>query len=144
MAFIIPVLASIGSFLAANAPAITAAASLATAGTTIGETLANQPSSGPAQPPAVAAPPSAAAPSPTSPTAAYIASKAPDVQSQVGGALAPPSFSDLLARLTGNPGQGGAVEQQIFGSSGGLGLSDMYASLQPIQSLTQPQPAGGG
>ena len=143
MPFIIPVLASIGSFLAANAPAITAAATLAGTGVSVGETLSNLPSGGGTQAQPTQPQPSAAAASATDPRAALIAAQAPNVQSQTGGALAPASFSDMLARLTGNPGEGGGVQNILFGS-GGQGLSDAYASLtNPLQgnspTLTQPQ-----
>ena len=143
MPFILPILASVGSFLAANAPAITAATALAGTGVSVGETLANPPGGGGGATPSLAAPAAPTAPPATAPSAAYIASQAPNVQSQVGGTLAPASFSEMLASLTGNPGQASGIQQQLFGGSGGQGLTDLAASLtQPQQSTTQP--GGGG
>lgn len=124
--------------LIAALPAIAAAVGIAGTGVTIGETLANQPSGAPqpVQPPTTA-------PTAQQPTAAQIASlnqQGSNVQSQTGGSLAPASFSQMAANLTGNPGDAQTAQQVLFGQ-GGQGLSDMIAQLNqaPAQSLTQPQ-----
>lgn len=141
MGFLAPVIA----FLAANAPAITAAATLAGTGVTIGETLANQPG-GPAQP-ATPQPTQPAQPATTQPSAAQqaaIQQEGSNVQAATGGSLAPASFSQMAASLTGNPGDAQTAQQVLFGGQGNQGLSDMLAQLSPppAQSLTTPQ--GGG
>lgn len=41
---------------------------------------------------------------------------APDVQSATGGALADKSFSQMVAELSGSPGDIGLAQQTIFGS----------------------------
>jgi len=100
-----PFLAPVVAFLAANAPAIGAAASIAGAGTSIGEAIAN--SSGPKTP---------GAPTPTPPNAqqlaqqkALVAQQAPNVVGATSG-LASPGYDALIAQiLAGTLGQPGST-----------------------------------
>lgn len=140
-----PFLAPVIAFLAANAPAITAAAAIAGTGVSVGETLANQPGGGPAQPAAPAQPQvQPAQPAGTNPAlASLIAQQAPTAQAQTGGSLAPPAFSELVANLTGNPGDTQGVQNVLFGQ-GGQGLSDMLSQLSPAPAQSLTTPTGGG
>jgi hypothetical protein len=51
---------------------------------------------------------------------------APDAQAATGGALSDKSFSELVAELSGQPGDIGTAQQTIFGNTGttqGTGLA---------------------
>ena len=98
------ILGTIGAFFAANAPAITAGASLAGAGTAIGSTIANS----------VGGPPTSTTPTtPTLPTltpqqmqqASQQATTAgANSQANTGQGLSPSAQSALIDQLYGTPG----------------------------------------
>ena len=113
-----PFLAPLVAFLSTNAAAIGAAASVAGAGTSIGEAIANSGGGSPAAP---------TAPAPTTPNAQQllqqrqaVAQQEPNVISSTSG-LASPEYSSLIAQILagtlGQPGStaaGNAATEQNF------------------------------
>ena len=126
MPFLLPVFAAIGPFLAANAPAIAAAASLAGAGATIGTDIYQARASSDAQQAQMDALAKAGAPTAQSAATATaqkasVSSAAPNIQSASGGSLSPEYWAGMLGTQTGvgaDPqGQGNiqAIINQAFG-----------------------------
>lgn len=103
-------LGTIGGFLGANAPAIGAIGSIAGAGTSIGEAIANSGSGGAPSPTAPTGPP---APTPPNPQQllqqkALVSQQLPNLIGQTSG-LANPDYDALMAKiLSGVLGQPGA------------------------------------
>ena len=144
MPFLLPVFAAVGSFIAANAPAIAAVSSVVGTGVSVGETLANQPGGGSPMTTA-AATPTAQTPSTTAAQKASVASAAPNIQSASGGSLSPEYWAGMLGTQTGvgaDPqGQGNiqAIINQAFGLGApgqtGLGNSGTSPSGNSITDL---------
>lgn len=122
---------------------IPAIAAIVGTGVSVGETLANQPSGGPSPQPTPTAPTTPTTTANPQLAAQLAAQQSGNLQAATGGSLAPPAFSEMLANMTGNPGDTQSIQNLVFGS-GNQGLSDMISQLSPApaQSLTTPQ--GGG
>ena len=129
------IIATIGSFFAANAPAIGAASALAGAGTSIGEAIANSGK----QPPTPGT-----LPGPTPPNAqqllqqrAAVAQQEPNVVSSTSG-LASPEYSSLISQiLAGVLGQPGA---NAAGASATGQQNFTPANSQATNSVVQGSP----
>ena len=114
MGFLLPILTTIGSFFAANAPAITAGSALAGAGASIGSTISNSLSSGGT--PSVSTPPNVGpllsqpvtTPSP-GPQPQQVYSANANEQASTGGSfgLSPQAQSALVDLLSSGGSAGG-------------------------------------
>ena len=131
------ILATVGTFLATNAPAIGAASAIAGAGTTIGSTIANA-VSGPGTPGAptvpTTPPPNAQAQQNLN---ARVGQQEPNVIGATSG-LANPAYDSLIAQiLAGTVGQPGS---NAAGASA-TGQQFSAANSQPTNAAVQGQPA---
>jgi hypothetical protein len=127
-----PFLAPIGAFLAANAPAIGAAAAIAGAGTTIGNTIyqdMNMPSGQPSPsspPPPTAAQNIAAEVAKRQQQALLVRQQQPGLVANTGGSLSDQTYQTESSQMAGIPGAFGAggvdlnsILKLLGGSSGG-------------------------
>jgi hypothetical protein len=64
---------------------------------------------------------------------------APDAQAQTGGSLTDTAFSDLVARLIGQPGDTTNVHNALFGGSGTEGAPGLSDAVSTLSNPLQPQ-----
>jgi len=152
---IIPILTSIGSWLAANSGAIAAGSAIAGAGTTIGSTIANavsgssdqsgQPGQGQNAPAATPTPPdpsqAAGVESANRAKQALIArGQLPGLQDQTGGSLSPDYYNTMAQEFSGgfgaNPGTTNPGANLLdIASSAPAGPNNLPALLQQLQGM---------